>query len=370
MSDSLSLLLLNYEYPPLGGGAANATRCLLREYASCPELRVHLITSSTGRFRTEQPFDNVTIDFLDIGKSGSLHYQSLAHLIAYSWKARRRARRLIATRRIDLTHAFFGIPCGAIARGLGPPYIVSLRGSDVPSFNPRFALLDALLFRRLSRTVWHDAYAVVANSADLRDCARQTAPGQQIEIIPNGVDTATFVPRRSLPHRPPRILGVGRLIPRKGFDLLIDAMREVACTLTLAGDGPMREQLAARAAENGCQVTFAGALDQCALTELYQTHDIFVLPSRTEGMSNALLEAMAAGLPVITANTGGAGTLIDGNGCIVERTSEAIRAAICHITDTPERFRRMSARSHAIAKTLSWTAVAQAYRRVYRAAVS
>lgn len=148
MNKKINILFLNYEYPPLGGGAGNATWYLLKEYEKMPDLQVTLVTSSTGSFRMERPSDNVTIYYLDIGKRGSLHYQSSKDLLKYSWKAWLFCRRYLKGNHIDLIHAFFGIPCGLIALLLGKPYIVSLRGSDVPFYNNRFHWLDKLIVLR------------------------------------------------------------------------------------------------------------------------------------------------------------------------------------------------------------------------------
>ncbi|MBN2308374.1 MAG: glycosyltransferase family 4 protein, partial [Candidatus Hydrogenedentes bacterium] len=113
--DRLRVLLLNYEYPPLGGGAANATAHLVREFTRYPALSMDIVTSSTGPGRVEKA-GGVAIHFLDIGKRGGLHHQSMRDLIAYSWRAYRYAARLLGRERYDLCHAFFGIPCGWIAR--------------------------------------------------------------------------------------------------------------------------------------------------------------------------------------------------------------------------------------------------------------
>ena len=190
----MNVLLLNYEYPPLGGGAANATAHLLREFAQDPELNIDLVTSSTGISRVEELSERITAHFLDIGKEGNLHYQTNRDLLAYSWRAYRYAKHLAKRTKYDLCHAFFGIPCGYIARKLGFPYIVSLRGSDVPFYNERFHYPDRLVFKRLSVRIWSRAAWVVANSAGLRDLALRSAPKQRIEVIYNGVDTTAFQP--------------------------------------------------------------------------------------------------------------------------------------------------------------------------------
>ena len=177
------ILLLNYEFPPLGGGAANATYHLLKEYSKRKDIKVDLITSSTGEYSEEQFAKSIRIYFLDIGKKGNIHYQTNKDLLTYSWKAYKLGKKLVRKNHYDLVHAFFGIPCGYIASKLGLPYIVSLRGSDVPFYNKRFYWPDKLLFRRLSKKVWKDSKATITNSEGLKELALRSDPKQNINVI-------------------------------------------------------------------------------------------------------------------------------------------------------------------------------------------
>ncbi len=373
MKPKQKILVLNYEYPPLGGGAANATKYLLREYADRKDIEVHLITSSVDRFRIDtDPFEitrsNVTIHYLDIGKNKIIHYQSNKDLLTYSWKCYHYAKKLMKEHNFDLTHAFFGIPCGYIAKRLGIPYIVSLRGSDVPFYNPRFKLLDTLLFQRMSRSIWKHSKATIANSQGLKDLALETAPDQDIGVIYNGVDVDEFA---HLTHdydltTPLRILGVGRLIPRKGFDLLLKAIHNLPVEVILIGDGPERESLESYATEHNLPVTFTGAIDHTQIIEYYQNHDIFVLPSANEGMSNTVLEAMACGLPIITTDTGGTSELITDNGWVVPRTVEDLKGAIQAALFNREHLSTMGQISRKRVELMSWENVADQYVEEYQ----
>ena len=369
----MQVLLLNYEFPPLGGGAGNATAYLLREFARDPEIRLDLITSSTDAAREEAFSENIRIHFLDIGKTGGLHYQSNRNLLAYSWKAFSYGRRLVRANHYDVCHAFFGIPCGFIARKLGLPYIVSLRGSDVPFYNERFRVLDRLLFKRLSVRIWQGAAWVVANSTGLRNLALESAPNQPIEVIHNGVDTEAFRPA----HRRGdgvRVVCVARLIRRKGIEYLIRAISQLPdwdIRLTIAGNGNQEGALRALAHELGvaARVEFAGFVDHDAIAAVYRQHDVFVLPSLNEGMSNTVLEAMACGLPLILTDTGGTAELLEpeANGFTVAmRSAEDIAAKLRWYAENPEMIRRHGQRSREIAESRGWRSVAEAYKKLYR----
>lgn len=362
------ILMLNYEYPPLGGGAGNATQNLLREFAGCPGLQVTLVTSSTTNTRVEQLAENITIHSLDIRKHGSLHYQTNKDLLRYTWHAWRFCRRWVQVNPVDLVHAFFGIPGGLIALALGKPYIVSLRGSDVPFYNRRFYWLDRLVLKRLHGLIWYNAERVIANSDGLKALAQRSFPEQAIDVIPNGVDTKAFSPQCEQPKQGHlNLISIGRLIERKGYTHLFEALKDMEnVSLTLVGDGNQKQHLHTLARQSGLQVTFLGYVAHAELPQLLRAADLFVLPSLNEGMPNAALEAMACGLPVILTDTGGSQELVKGNGIIVPKgNAQALRDAVLRYKHDPGLIATHGAISRRMAENMSWEKVAEAYSRVY-----
>lgn len=365
----MRLLILNYEDPPLGGGAGNALAHLLAEWGRMPEFTADIVVSSPDIAVTETLRDGVQLHRLDIGKRGGLHYQTQKDLLRYAWRAYRKCKQLQTANRYDGCLAFFGIPCGVVATGLRLPFIVSLRGSDVPFYNPRFALLDQLVFQHLSRGVWGSAAAVVANSEGLKSLALQTAPRQSIAVIPNGVDTAAFHPA-SDPPEGLHILSVARLIPRKGLHHLIAAVAQLPdARLTIVGGGTEGPALEALVCSLGVEerVTFAGAVPHEDLPARYRSASVFVLPSLNEGMSNTVLEAVASGLPVLLTDTGGTRELLsDGeNGFLIDAEPSAIAAALSRYRENPALLRSHGKASRARAEHFSWAAAAEAYMQLF-----
>src|SRR3989344_3386061 len=227
----MKILFLNYEYPPLGAGAGNATFCLLQEYAKIPGLEVHLVTSSVdGKYHHFSVGDSVFVYRLPIVKNpANLHFQSIFDLLRYSWAGYRFGRKLLSQGDFDAIHAFFSVPCGAQAFMLGRrfkiPYIVSLRGGDVPGYSERFSPLYVFL-KPLIRFIWQHAAAVVSNSQGLKELAWQTNPEQVIDIIYNGIDSDHFVPKPAARPKDAFILtlGASRVTARKGIEYLIEAV--------------------------------------------------------------------------------------------------------------------------------------------------
>ncbi len=366
--------MLNYEFPPLGGGAGNANYYLLKEFAKDKKIKIDLVTSSISGFKRDKFSGNINIYYLNIGKNkNKVHYQTNKDLLVYSFKAYFFARSLLKKNQYDLIHSWFGIPCGFLAMLLKKPYIVSLRGSDVPFYNQRFKNLDNLFFKRLSKIIWGKAKGVIANSEGLKGLAQKTAPKQQIEIIYNGVNIKEFKPvKNKKSSKKLRIICVARLIKRKGINYLLRALgglKNKDFTLTLIGDGKEKENLKelAKKLKIEKKVKFLGSIPHQKIVKYYQENELFVFPSLNEGMSNTILEAMACGLPIITTNVGGAKELVKNNGIIVKpRSSNQIKKAILEYLNNKDLIKIHSQASRQIAEKMSWEKVAKSYQKIYR----
>jgi glycosyltransferase involved in cell wall biosynthesis len=195
------------------------------------------------------------------------------------------------------------------------------------------------------RVAYRTAHAVVANStACAEHLKKEGVPEDSIRLIPNGVDTAVFAaPRARRALR--RIVTVANLRPEKGHDVLVDAAPQILAAhpdaeFLIAGSGPRASQIAARAAARGVSDRFH-FLGECSdIPQLLAESDIFALPSRSEGLPNAVMEAMAAGLPVVATRVGGIPELIASGvtGTIVPPgDSRAMASAVVDLMNDPDR---------------------------------
>lgn len=383
----MKILFLNYEYPPLGGGAGNATEYLLREYSRMPDVEVHLVTSSVDQaYHHFSVGERVFVHRVPIGKNErTLHFQSLVDLFRYGWKGYRFSKKLLSEGKFDAIHAFFSVPCGAQAYLLGQtfkiPYIVSLRGGDVPGYSERFSFLYVFL-RPFIRYIWKRAAFVVSNSGGLKTLALKTNHKQDIRVIPNGVDSTQFSVAPGSTDGIFRIISTSRLTPRKGLRYLIEALAllKTEHSVTnieafLIGDGNERQALEALAKKLGVesQVQFLGRVPHETLPQWYARSDAFILPSLNEGMSNAMLEALASGLPLLATVTGGTEELLTDqkNGFyLAMRSAEDIADKIqCLLTD-PELRKRCAVASRVRAEELSWKNVAKQYVELYKESIN
>jgi glycosyltransferase involved in cell wall biosynthesis len=365
--------MLNYEFPPIGGGSGNATRYMLREFARAGDLDVEVVTSSDDEFRIEQFAARIRVHRLPVGKK-ELHHWAPLELLRYSWRAYWYTRRLIDRQRFDICHCWSGWPPGVIGHLLRTrtPYIVGLRGSDVPGYNPRLARFDRLVFAPLSRRVWSHARELVANSEDLSALAQRTYSAA-MRVIPNGVDAEEFAPGAGM-GRALRLLFVGRFVDRKNVPLVLRAMQHLSeCTLTLVGEGKRDAKWRELARDLGIadRIRFVGHVAHVNLSPYYKDADVFVLPSDAEGMSNSLLEAMASGLAIVATDTGGASGLVGSAGVIVPAGDDAAFAtALQSLVSNRHAVHRMKIEARRRALTRTWRAVADEYRSVYEQAVN
>lgn len=366
--------MLNYEYPPLGGGASNATYYLLKEFSQIDDIAIDLITSSaTNDFEEEKLNNSIHIYKLPVDKK-SLHYWTQREIISYSCQAYKYIKKVKKQKKYDLIHAFFGVPCGAIAYRFRKeiPYIVSSRGSDVPGFNERFSS-QYIFLKPIIRRVWRNAAAVIANSQGLKELALKTDRNAKIDIIYNGVNIEDFSRRDNRESGDITILTVARLIKRKGIDDLIRAVPAIAkerqnIKLRIIGEGNMENELKslAQKLEIAKYIEFLGYIPHNEISNYYSSSDIFVLPSKNEGMSNTVLEAMASGLPIITTDTGGTRELINENGIIIpSEDSGAISNAVLRFINDRKLRENMGIKSRKIAESMSWKNVAKEYYRIY-----
>jgi phosphatidylinositol alpha-1,6-mannosyltransferase len=372
----MRVLMLDNEFPPLGGGTGVVNWHLLQEM-SAYDLGVDLVTSSRTRDRYDvQHFGpGITIYRVPVDNK-NIHHSSNQELLRYAWRGLVVSRRLVRQHRYDLSFAFAGVPAGAMSYALkataGLPYVVSLQGPDVPGFEARYGYIYPVL-KPLLRAVWRNAAAVIAISKEHQRLAHQTVSELDISIIPNGVNPRVFRPADA-PHQSAEvnILCVGRLIERKGQHVLLRAFARLRgrpgrpIRLTLVGTGDAERSLRLLAADLGIAdlVSFAGFVPRDSMPDVYRKADIFALPSQSEGMSVALLEAMASGLPVIVTDTGGTGELVQNgvNGFVIPWGDEtSLSDSIGDLVGDAELRRRMGFNSRTKSADFDWSVITQEY---------
>jgi glycosyltransferase involved in cell wall biosynthesis len=373
----MKVLFLCYELPPIGGGGGRAawqvaTRLAARGHG------VAILTSRFGDLAAEETRAGVRIVRLAVRRKRADECAPL-ELLSVMLKSMPAALREVDRDRPDVICAFFGVPGGPGAwwakRRRGVPYVLALRGSDVP--RPELSKHQFLhhFTKPVLRRVYRAAAGIVSVSDGLRQAALGVEPGVEIEVIPNGIDTEWFAPGAVKPERPDRVelLFVGRLRDFKGVQHIIRAMPEIArrlakpVRLTVAGDGPYRPELERLAAEQlraPSEARFAGWMEREPLRAAYEAAHLFVLPSLVEGHPNVVLEGMAMGLPCVATDAPGIREAVahgvDGLLTPPESPQAIAEAVVALMSDGAKR-REMSRAARAKAESMSWDRIAQRY---------
>jgi glycosyltransferase involved in cell wall biosynthesis len=274
-----------------------------------------------------------------------------------------RARRIAVVQTCDLYANAFALPGAALA---GVPVRIGSRRELNPDKSGAQLLLQRLAYRC--------AHRVVANStAAARQLESEGMARTRIAIIRNGV-TLNCSSRREPGQTIRRIITVANLRREKAHDTLLDAAASLVrmhpeLTFSIVGDGPLRADLERRASNLGldAHVTFLGHRED--VPALLAQSDLFVLPSRSEAFPNAVIEAMAAGLPVVARAVGGLLDLVDNGrtGVLVEGdTPAAFHQAIDDLVRAPERAATLGATARdVVASQYSFDRMVAAFEDLY-----
>lgn len=300
---------------------------------------------------------------------------------------RRTVRRIHAGWPIDVIHAHMMVPDGWAAARMGHELGVPAVGTahradvlDVPAQGAKARMRVAEAIQTLD--------AVVTVSRAIGDAADAIArPRRPITVVPNGADAQVFLPRDAaearrrlgIAEQGPVIAYVGKLVPRKGVDTLVEAMGILAARaagaprLVMAGIGGLREPLERRAAELGVadRITWLGKVPHDDVGWVMSAGDVFVLPSLSEGLPTVVCEAMACGLPVVATAVDGTPEIVDdpATGLLVQpHDAGGLAAALARVLDDPPLAAAMGAEALRRSEAeYTWAANARRMEQVYDA---
>ena len=230
-----------------------------------------------------------------------------------------------------------GVAAALLASWFGKPFVVTARGTDL-NLIPQYPLPRRMILWAASR-----AEASIGVCAALMDSLSALgADAARLRVFRNGVDLERFRLhpaadcRRELglPEQGTLLLSVGHLVERKGHHVAIEALAELPdARLVIVGDGEMRSELEARAAQSDVsgRVIFAGARPNAELARWYSAADALILASSREGWANVLLESMACGTPVVATRIWGTPEVVaapEAGELVEQRTGAAIAAGV------------------------------------------
>jgi glycosyltransferase involved in cell wall biosynthesis len=372
----MRILMVCYELPPIGGGGGRVVDALSRELVKLSH-QVDLVTMHFGGLPYFEQVEGV-----NIYRVPSIRFsKSVCHppeMVTYMISALPTLLWLTLRNHYDINHTHFIFPDAVLSYALnkatGLPYIVTAHGSDVPGYNPnRFITLHKLL-RPFWRKVVSGAVKIVSPSRSLARLIVSQTIGVPLTLIPNGLYAGEF----DLSHKESnRILIVSRLFERKGIQYFLRSLEgdDGFYQVDIVGEGPYLPVLEniAGVIETNSNIHFHGWLDNDSplLHQLLEQASIFVFPSESENFPLVLLEAMAAGLAIITTKGTGCEEVVGNTALLVKpKDSEAIQAALHTLVDQPELIWQLgnSARER-VKQLFSWPVIASRYVETYQGIV-
>lgn len=375
----MKLVILSHEYHPIASGGVSLLLELTRHLAAQGFEITILTPLLPGTEEQECVAPGITVQRIRSGRK-SLGNASLKELLLFGLASVPAAMKLARQGRADGFLSLFLVPAGLVGavvrRITGKPHLVFIGGADLPSVSSKFGKVLARI-KFLLRWILRTADGVLTAEGLEADVER-LLPGVSQTVVRNGADVSTIAPpeRAGREGEPLRLLTIGRLIERKGFFHLLEALRLLdpeqlaGLRLTIVGYGPIAGELERRIQLHGLEQTvdMAGMVAKDALPAFYARADCYVFYAEPEGTSLAMVEAMAHALPVVTSDVPGNRELCDGNGVMIPYGDPARLAGVFAGLLALDRaeLRAMGVRSREIATGYDWSEISRVYAAALR----
>lgn len=373
----MKILVLCYEYPPIGGGGGSVAKSVAEQLvARGHEVRVQ--TAALGWKSTRE-----TIGGVEVFRTASLRRVpdtcSVPEMGLYVLTSLRTTLRHLRQWRPEVIHAHFAVPTGVLAWAVhyltGVPYVLTAHLGDVPGGVPEQTDRMFRLIGPLARRIWRDAAAATAVSSFVQELA-QEAYRRPVTRILNGIDLSDAPADPAPPHATRRLLFIGRFNPQKNPVLLIDALaqlRDAPWELTMIGDGPLRGAVEDAIARHRLEerIGLTGWLTPAQVRTRLAEADVLCMPSVSEGLPVVGVEALKYGLAIVASEIPGLRDVIDDgvNGCFVPAGEvEAFAKKLRHVIEHETTLAAMKRASWEKARRFDLGCIAHEYAHVLQLA--
>lgn len=313
----MRILVLNHEYPPVGGGGGRVARDLNVGFSQQGH-EVKLITPQFDDLPESECYSHYEIIRVPSLRK-SAYQATLKDMSAFIISAYFAGNRLMRTWKPDIIQGHFAVPAGAAARMLSRkhhiPYFLTAHLGDIPGGVPEKTGKWFRFLYPFTKNIWRDAKRIITVSHFTQELAQQSYPEIEPQVIFNGVDTKAIKPVHPGIHHPIQIVFAGRFMEQKNPLMIVNALqelRELPWNCVMMGDGPLKPIVEKAIQKFGLQerFTLTGWIDPEQVLEVYQHSDILFMPSRSEGLPIAGVQAISAGLATVLSNIGGCTDLV------------------------------------------------------------
>ncbi len=323
MSDKLKILVLNYEYPPIGGGGGIISKYISEGLAK----NGHQVTVLTTWFKNlleKENNNDLTIIRLKSKRKNDFRSNPV-EMLSWISHSKQFLKKHCKKNQYDICIANFAVPGGNVAKYIlkkfNIPYVIISHGHDIPWVKPVSLYFFHFLNYFKIKSICKRSLANFIQTAEMKvNIDRFCKESNKNIVILNGFDKNMFYPNYEKREKELKILFVGRLVKQKDPLTLLKAIKIFSdkhedFTLNILGDGPLRKKMKKFIADNNLKnnVKILGKIPYNKMIEEYQSAHVLIAPSISEGMSISIIEALACGLYVATTKASGNNELINSN---------------------------------------------------------
>lgn len=366
--------MLNYEYPPVGGGGGAVSRQVARHLAA----RGHEVGVQTAHWGNLPKVE--TVGGVEIRRHFAFRrrkdrcsiFEMVLFVLAGLWPVWRRVKR----ERPDLLHVHFAVPTGLLALAVhkltGVPYVLTAHLGDVPGGVPQQTDHWFRWIKPLTNVVWNKAAGATAVSEFVRHLA-EASYHVPVRTLRNGVALPALEEGQLAPHQPPRMMFAGRFNPQKNLLFLVEVLRilkPLPWTCRLIGDGPEMEMVKKAIADAALETraVLTGWITPAEVDEALASSDLLLLPSHSEGLPVVAAKALAYGLAVVGSDIGGLRDVVihDDNGWLLDHgDAESFAKRLGELLQNPGKLAQMRAASRAHADQFDIRRIIDGYERLF-----
>ena len=369
----MKILVIIYEFPPIGGGGGRAAYDICKALAA-RGYDVTVLTAHMQNLPKKEIQDGihlVRVPSLRTEPFVASFTTMLAFILVGFWVG----LSLILFHRPHLIHTHFAVPSGALAWMLslitGVPYILTAHLGDVPGGVPEKTGSWFRWLEPFTKPIWWRAKKVIAVSEFTRQLALKHYD-VHIQVVPNGADVLSLLPRPLEINRPPRLIFAGRFVTQKNplaIVRILSRLKDLDWTCAMLGDGPMFNEVKQEIEKYDMQTRFylSGWVTPQDVIQEFSKSDILFMPSLSEGLPVVGVQALAKGLAIVASDIGGFLDLVDHekNGYLIEAQNEEVFARVIqNLISNPNQLKQFREASLEKAKKFDIQKIADEYEHI------